>query len=129
MPAARPGACSVHVTPREIEVLNLLVQVFANKEIAVTLGVTTRTIKHHINSASAKLLDGHSDKINSHVLLARYWSCELFRIGAAGMIVPGHLESARRTRHRSRSDGLKPSVSLSAYLCRLWGYRAGGARS
>ena len=79
---ARPRACSVHVAPREVEVLNLLAQGFANEEIGVTLGVETGTVKHHINSATAKLLRLNSDKINSRVLLARYRSCKLFRIGA-----------------------------------------------
>ena len=73
---ARSGACSVHVTPREIEVLNLLAQGFSNEEIGVSLGVETGTIKHHINQASIKL------DLHSRVLLARYWCCEIFRIGA-----------------------------------------------
>jgi DNA-binding NarL/FixJ family response regulator len=75
MPARR-RAFSVHVTPREVAVLNLLSHGFGNAEIGVTLGVETSTVKHHINSAAAKL------HVHSRILLARYWSCELFRIGA-----------------------------------------------
>jgi DNA-binding NarL/FixJ family response regulator len=73
---ARPGACSVHVTRRQAEVLSLLTQGFDNEEIALTLGVGTGTVKHHINQASIKL------DLHSRILLARYWQCELFRIGA-----------------------------------------------
>jgi DNA-binding NarL/FixJ family response regulator len=79
---ARPRACSVHVTKREAEVLSLLAQGFSNEEIGVSLKIQTGTVKHFLNSAAAKLLPVNSDKINSRVLLARYWSCELFRIGA-----------------------------------------------
>jgi DNA-binding NarL/FixJ family response regulator len=78
----RRGACSGHVTPREVEVLNLLAEGFGNTEIVATMGIGTGTVKHYINSATAKLLAVNSDKINSRVLLARYWSCPLFRIGA-----------------------------------------------
>ena len=66
----------VHVTPREVEVLNLLAQGFANEEIGVTLGLETSTVKHHINSAADKL------HVHSRILLALYWSFPLFRIGA-----------------------------------------------
>jgi DNA-binding NarL/FixJ family response regulator len=52
---AQPRACSVHVTPREVEVLNLLAQGFSNEEIGVSLKIETGTIKHHINQASIKL--------------------------------------------------------------------------
>ena len=76
MPAARPGACSVHVARREAQVLSLLAQGCANEEIGVILGLETSTVKHHINSAADRL------HVHSRILLARYWSCELFRIGA-----------------------------------------------
>jgi DNA-binding NarL/FixJ family response regulator len=70
----RPGTC--FVTPREVEVLNLLAQGFANEEIGVTLGVETSTVKHYIYSAAGKL------HVHSRVLLAHYWGCPLFRLGA-----------------------------------------------
>ena len=74
--SARPGACSVYVTRGEAEVLSLLAQGFANEDIGVTLGVETSTVKHHIYSAAGRL------HVHSRVLLARYWSCPLFRVGA-----------------------------------------------
>ena len=76
MPARRRRAFSVHVTPREAEVLSLLGQGFANEEIGLTLGVETSTVKHHIYSAAGK------PHVHSRVLLAHFWSCPLFRIGA-----------------------------------------------
>jgi DNA-binding NarL/FixJ family response regulator len=79
MPAV-PRACSL--TKREGEVLSLLVQGLSNKQIAVRLKIGTNTVKHYINGARVKLLPANSDKINSRVMLAKYWSCELFRIGA-----------------------------------------------
>jgi DNA-binding NarL/FixJ family response regulator len=75
MPARR-RRCSVHVTAREAQVLSLLTQGCANEEISVILGLETSTVKHHINSAADRL------NVHSRILLARYWSCELFRIGA-----------------------------------------------
>ena len=72
----------VHVTPREAEILNLLAQGLSNADIGMTLGIGTGTVKHYINGLAAKLLVDDSDKINRRILLARYWSCELFRIGA-----------------------------------------------
>ena len=80
MPAQR-GACAVHVTPREVEILDLLAQGFDNADIGVTIGIGTGTVKHYINGLAAKLHVDNSEKINRRILLARYWSCELFRIG------------------------------------------------
>ena len=73
-------ACSV--TRREVDVLNLLSRGFSNEEIGASLELQTSTVKHFLCSAAAKLLPDISDNINSRILLARYWSCELFRIGA-----------------------------------------------
>ena len=81
MPARR-RAFSVRVTPREVEILDLLAQDFGNDEIGVSLGIGTGTVKHYINGLTAKLDVDNSDKINRRILLARYWSCPLFRIGA-----------------------------------------------
>lgn len=77
MPARRK-LTSVDVTPREVAVLNLLAQGLSNEEIGATLKVGTGTVKHHIAQASIKL------DLHSRVLLARYWNCELFKIGAGG---------------------------------------------
>ena len=69
------------MTPREVEVLDLLTQGFGNAEIGVTLGMATRTVKSHIARCAAKF-GVHSSETGYRILLARYWSCELFRIGA-----------------------------------------------
>jgi DNA-binding NarL/FixJ family response regulator len=79
---ARLRAFSVHVTPREVEILDLLVQGLGNDEIGVSMGIGTGTVKHYISGLAAKLHVDNSDRINRRILLARYWSCELFRIGA-----------------------------------------------
>ena len=70
------------MTPREVEILDLLAQGFDNADIGVTIGIGTGTVKHYINGLAAKLHVDNSDRINRRILLARYWSCELFRIGA-----------------------------------------------
>ena len=72
----RPGACSVHVTRREAEILTLLAQGFSNAEIGVAMKITTGTVKHHICQASINL------DLHSRVLLAQYWSFPIFRLGA-----------------------------------------------
>jgi len=43
------------LTERELEVLHLLAQGKANKEIAVDLTITERTVKFHISSILSKL--------------------------------------------------------------------------
>ncbi|GAA5528840.1 response regulator transcription factor [Herpetosiphon gulosus] len=45
----------VELTPREHEVLQHLVQGFANKQIAYQLNITERTVKFHLNSIFQKL--------------------------------------------------------------------------
>ena len=80
--SARRRAFSVHVTPREVEILDLLVQGFGNDEIGVSMGIGTGTVKHYISGLAAKLHVDNSGKINRRILLARLWSCPLFRIGA-----------------------------------------------
>jgi DNA-binding NarL/FixJ family response regulator len=47
------------LTPREQEVLNLLAQGLLNKEIAVRLGITQRTVKFHVSSLLGKLGAGN----------------------------------------------------------------------
>ena len=49
---AQPG---LGITPREIEVLGLLAEGLANKEIAARLGFSTHTAKFHVESILRKL--------------------------------------------------------------------------
>jgi DNA-binding NarL/FixJ family response regulator len=81
MPARR-RAFAVHVTPREVEILDLLAQGFGNGDIGVTMGIGTGTVKHYINGLADKLHVDNSDKINRRILLVRLWSYPIFRIGA-----------------------------------------------
>lgn len=60
----RPGAAGVispteAFTPREREVLQLLSEGIANREIARRLGVSTHTVKFHVNTIFEKL-DAHT---------------------------------------------------------------------
>jgi DNA-binding NarL/FixJ family response regulator len=45
----------VNLTPRETEVLQLLAQGLANKQIALVLGISDHTVKFHVSSIYAKL--------------------------------------------------------------------------
>ena len=45
----------VHLTRRELEIVSLIVQGFANKEIAVRLGVELQTVKNHVHNLLEKL--------------------------------------------------------------------------
>ena len=49
-----PGT-SVQLTPREIEVLTLVLQGLANKQIARRLGITERTVKAHLTSTFSRI--------------------------------------------------------------------------
>jgi DNA-binding NarL/FixJ family response regulator len=54
----RPTAASARaeaLTPRESEVLQLLAEGLANKEIASRLGISDHTVKFHVNALMAKL--------------------------------------------------------------------------
>ncbi len=46
---------TIPLTPRETEVLQLLAQGLANKQIALALGISEHTIKFHVSSIYAKL--------------------------------------------------------------------------
>jgi len=47
------------LTPRELDVLQLLAEGLSNKEIAERLGITDHTVKFHVNTILSKL-DAHS---------------------------------------------------------------------
>jgi len=81
MSAARPGARSVHVTRRDVDVSDLLPQGFGDKEIGVALGIGTRTVKSHI-AKTASRLGVRGDKTGHRILLAKFWQCPIFRLGA-----------------------------------------------
>jgi two-component system, NarL family, response regulator LiaR len=44
-----------HLTPRELEVLQLIAEGLANKEIAWKLGITEKTVKSHVSAILGKL--------------------------------------------------------------------------
>ena len=43
------------LAPRELEILNLIVEGMSNKEIASALSITESTVKNHVNSILSKL--------------------------------------------------------------------------
>jgi DNA-binding NarL/FixJ family response regulator len=52
---ARVARPPLSLTPRELEVLQLVAQGRANKEIAALIGVTERTVKFHLSAIMARL--------------------------------------------------------------------------
>jgi len=57
------------LTPRELDVLRLVVEGFANKEIAHRLAITEKTVKTHVSSILQKL--GVPDRTSAAVLALR----------------------------------------------------------
>ncbi len=55
LPLDRPRPPAADLTPREIEVLGLLVQGLSNKAIARALSISEHTVKFHINAILGKL--------------------------------------------------------------------------
>jgi len=49
------AALAAHLTPREKEVVALLVEGLSNKEIAAALGISTRTVSFHLDNIYTKL--------------------------------------------------------------------------
>ena len=67
-PARRTIETDVELTPREHDVLELLVEGASNKEIARRLGISTSTVKFHVRSVADKLgADGRTDAV-AHAL-------------------------------------------------------------
>jgi DNA-binding NarL/FixJ family response regulator len=54
-PRELPGASQQALTPREIEVLNMLAEGLGNKAIAWRLGISEHTVKFHLGSIFTKL--------------------------------------------------------------------------
>jgi DNA-binding NarL/FixJ family response regulator len=54
-PPARPLGSHETLTPRELEVIELLASGLSNKEIAERLGVSFHTVKFHVNAILGKL--------------------------------------------------------------------------
>jgi DNA-binding NarL/FixJ family response regulator len=69
VPAAASSDPLSMLTPREQEVADCIVKGFANKEIAVKLGITLRTVKFHMHSIFEKL-DLH-DRLSLALFLQR----------------------------------------------------------
>jgi len=55
-PRRPPGELNASLTAREIEVLRMLAEGLANKNIAFQLGISEHTVKFHISSIFAKLI-------------------------------------------------------------------------
>ena len=59
----------MQLTPREIDVLTLVRQGLANKQIARRLGITERTVKAHLTSAFARI--GVRDRTQAAIWVER----------------------------------------------------------
>ena len=51
----RPARTAFHLTARELQILHAIVRGERNKDIAVQLGITERTVKAHLSSTYSKL--------------------------------------------------------------------------
>lgn len=65
----RAGSASVQLTGRESEVLGLVKEGLANKQIARRLGISERTVKAHLTSAFARI--GVSDRTQAALWVER----------------------------------------------------------
>lgn len=66
----RAGSASVQLTGRESEVLGLVKEGLANKQIARRLGISERTVKAHLTSAFARI--GVSDRTQAALWVERH---------------------------------------------------------
>ena len=69
-PEGRRHAAAVTLSPRELEVLALMVEALSNKQIARRLGVTDATVKTHVSTLIAKL--GVQDRVGAVVYALRH---------------------------------------------------------
>ena len=70
-PARRvPPSVGVNLSPREMEVLVLMVEALSNKQIANRLGVSEATVKTHVSTLIAKL--GVQDRVGAVVYALRH---------------------------------------------------------
>jgi two-component system nitrate/nitrite response regulator NarL len=67
--SAAPAAPAEHLTPRELEVLQLLAEGLSNKQIAGRLAISEHTAKFHVNSIVGKL--GAQSRTDAAVRAAR----------------------------------------------------------
>jgi DNA-binding NarL/FixJ family response regulator len=72
---SQPGQEAEPLTPREMEVLNLLAQGLQNKEIAAELMISQRTVKFHVSSIMSKL--GAGNRTEAVALAAQQGLVEL----------------------------------------------------
>lgn len=68
-PAGAPPGGATPLTPRETEVLAMLAEGLANKQIAPRLGISEHTVKYHVTSIFAKL--GASSRTEAVTIGAR----------------------------------------------------------
>ncbi|GEJ55333.1 helix-turn-helix transcriptional regulator [Anaeromyxobacter diazotrophicus] len=68
-PPAAAAAAGEHLTPRELEALQLLAEGLSNRAIALRLGVSERTAKFHVEAVLGKL--GAESRSEAIVLAAR----------------------------------------------------------
>lgn len=54
-PSEKAAAMAEQLTPREIQILNFVAQGYANKQIAVELGISKNTVKNFVSNVLAKL--------------------------------------------------------------------------
>ena len=67
-PPRYSAGVDIELTPREYDVLELLVEGASNKEIARRLGISASTVKFHVRSVADKLgADGRTDAV-AHAL-------------------------------------------------------------
>lgn len=75
LPAGNPSPEAALLTQRELEIVRLVGQGLANKDIAAHLGVALTTVRTHLNSIYGKL--GHESRVELALSSARILAREL----------------------------------------------------